>query len=726
MNHPIDRRRLLRTSAAFAAILSAPALGLAQTRPGGAPVAPVRPVTEDLWGTKVTDPYRWMEAETAEWKAYALAQAAYAKSILDAIPGRDALTEAVSHYTGALVAVSAVQVGGDYIFTQVRPANADTFKLYVRKGVHGADRLLIDPDTYAEKASHASLDWWAASPDGSHVVFGTSPGGSEESIARVIVTETGQVLPESIDRTNDASPNWAEDGSGFFYNRLQPGQGPESLDKYKDSAAWFHRLNTDPATDAKVAWRGSSPVVAVTPVDFLIVGTAAGSPLAVLDVVTGVQNEIGLYVADVKDAQRGAPAWRQVCLPADKVTGAAVRGEDIFLLSHAGAPHYQVLHATAAEPNVAHARVVVPESAAVIRGISAARDGVYIQELNAGIGGLRRLGYDGRVTTIALPFAGSIDALYTDTLHDGAWFLLQSWARPTVLCYVGADGAVTQTDIAPQPPIDASQYTSEEVMVPARDGAKVPLSIIYKKGFKRDGRAPLILWAYGAYGITEDPSFIARWLPLLDLGGVFALAHVRGGGELGEDWHLAGKLATKPNTWRDDIDCAEFLIRGRYTSSAKLGIMGGSAGGITVGRFMTERPDLAAVVFDLVGSSNPLRAEFSPNGPPNIPEFGTVTTREGFKALWEMDAYQHVVDGTKYPSVLLTTGLNDPRVSSWEPTKITARLQAANASSNPIILRVETDAGHGIGSTRGQRDRETGDELAFLLWRTGDPRYQPK
>ena len=726
MNRPIDRRTLLGSSAALAATFAAPRSLLAQPDPAGPPAAPIRPVIEELFGVKVTDPYRWMEAEPQEWKDWTLAQAAYARGVLDRIPGRDALVQAVSHYTGAIAAVSAVQVGGDFIFTQVRPANADTFKLFVRKGVHGQDRMLLDPDSYAEKGSHAALDWWAASPDGSHVVFGTSPGGSEKSTARVIVTETGQILPEAIDRTEDASPSWAADGSGFYYNRLQAGVGDDSIDKFKDSACWFHRLSTDPATDAKVLWKGSSPVVAMTDVDFPIVFATPGSPLVGGAVISGVQNEIGLQVSDAAAAQAGRPAWRQVCTPADKVTNFALQGDQIFLLSHAGASNYQVLRATAADPSAAHARIAVPQSAAVIRGFGAARDGLYLQELNAGIGGLRRMSWDGRITTIRLPFAGSIDALTTDSQHDGAWFLLQGWVRPTVLCYVGPDGAVIETDIAPQPPIDISLYTSEELLAPARDGTRVPLSVIYKKGLKRDGSAPLLLWAYGSYGITEDPSFISRWLPLLDLGGVFALAHVRGGGELGEDWHVAGQKLTKANTWRDDIDCAEFLIRQRFTSPNKLAIMGGSAGGITVGRFMTDRPDLAAVVFNLVGASNPLRGEFQPNGPPNIPEFGSVTTQEGFKALWEMDAYQHVRDGMKYPSTMVTTGLNDPRVSSWEPTKMAARLQAANASRNPILLRVETDAGHGIGSTRGQRDRETGDELAFMLWRTGDPHYQPR
>ena len=725
MGHLIDRRRLLGSTAAATATLAAPRLALAQTAPAGPPIARVAPVTETLFGTPVTDRYRWMEAQGPEWKAYVQGQGAYAKAVLDAIPGRDALAKAVSGYTGKVVAVSAVQVGGGAIFTEVRPAGANTFKLYVRNGLHGADRLLIDPDTYAGTGSHASLDWWACSPDGGHVVFGTSPGGSENSTARILVTATGALLPEAIDRTDYASPSWAPDGSGFFYNRLQPGVARDSLDKEKLSACWFHRLNSDPAHDAKVLAKGTDPVVAVADIDFPGVSATPGSDVALGAIISGVQNEAALYAATLSSAVAGAPHWRRICSPEDKVTGGAIRGEEIYLISHNGASHYKLLKTTAAEPSVAHAVTVVPESASVIRNAAAAKDAIYIQDLNAGLGGLRRLAPDGSVTTIAMPFAGSVDGLYADTLHDGAWFLLQGWVRPSVLCRVGPDGVVVQTDIAPRPPVDVSPYTSEEVFATAKDGTRVPLSIVYRRGLKRDGSAPLLLDAYGAYGITADPAFIARWLPLLDLGGVYAVAHVRGGGELGEDWHLAGKKLTKPNTWRDMIAAAEYLIAQHYTSSNKLAIIGGSAGGITVGRFLTERPDLAAVVFSQVGVSNAMRSEFSPNGPPNVPEFGTVTEPEGFKALYEMDAYQHVREGTRYPSVMLTTGLNDPRVSSWEPTKMTARLQAANASRNPILLRIETDAGHGIGSTRSQRDRETADILAFMLWRTGDPRYQP-
>ncbi len=326
-----------------------------------------------------------------------------------------------------------------------------------------------------------------------------------------------------------------------------------------------------------------------------------------------------------------------------------------------------------------------------------------------------------------MPFSGAIaqSAFYANTLQDGVWFPLESWVRPATICHGVAPGTVTRTNLAPQPAIDVSQYTSEEVFVAARDGVHIPLSIVYRKGLKRDGTAPLLLEAYGAYGITLDPYFLSRWLPFLDRGGIFAVAHVRGGGELGEDWHQAGQKAQKFHSWQDTEDCILHLITANYSSHRKAAVIGGSAGGITVGRLLTERPDLAAVVISMVGVSDAMRSEFSPNGPPNIPEFGTVKTEDGFHTLLGMDAYQHVHDGVKYPSGVLTTGLHDPRVSPWEPTKMTARLQAATASHNPVLLRVEADAGHGIGSTRAQRDQETADIAAFILWRTGDPRYQP-
>jgi prolyl oligopeptidase len=253
----------------------------------------------------------------------------------------------------------------------------------------------------------------------------------------------------------------------------------------------------------------------------------------------------------------------------------------------------------------------------------------------------------------------------------------------------------------------------------------VPLSIVHRKDLVRDGKAPLWLMAYGAYSIAMQPRYLAGQLALIEDGGVYAVCHVRGGGEFGEEWHRAGMKATKPNTWRDLIDCAEYLQAHRYGSRATTAIEGGSAGGITVGMAMVERPDLFRVVFSEVGDSNALRAEFETDGEANALEYGSVKTEAGFRALLAADALSHVKDGVAYPAALFTTGLNDPHVAPWQPGKMVARLQKATSGGRPVLLLVDTDAGHGAGPTKLQKDRQTADQMAFLYWQIGKPDYQP-
>jgi prolyl oligopeptidase len=340
---------------------------------------------------------------------------------------------------------------------------------------------------------------------------------------------------------------------------------------------------------------------------------------------------------------------------------------------------------------------------------------------------LRRLPYGGQVQTIALPYDGAVDSLSTDPRDPGAIFSYEGWVHSRAWNYYDPKaGKIIDTGILPPSPVDASAYASEEVTAKSYDGTEVPLSIVHRKDIKLDGSNPALIWGYGAYGISQPPSFAPRWFALLEQGGIWPICHVRGGGEYGEDWHLAGQKLTKPNSWKDLIACAEYLVDKGYTAPGKIGIDGGSAGGILVGRAMTARPDLFRVVLDEVGVSDALRSEFTENGPPNIPEFGTVTTEDGFKALYEMDAIQHVTPGTAYPAVMLTTGINDPRVPSWESAKMGAVLQADSSSDRPVLVRVDYDAGHGIGSTRVQRDHELADKLAFFLWQTGVPAFQPK
>ena len=722
----LDRRHLLASAAAVGATAAAPSFAWADA-PAGPPTASVRPVTETLHGVTVTDPYRWMEnPQDPEWMPYLMGQNAYARAVLGKIPGRDALADKISAVSGKVAAVSAVQPAGGLIFSEIRPAGANTFKLYVRQGAAGQDRLLLDPDTLASEGTHYSIDYWVPSPDGRYVAIATSPAGSENSVLRFMETATGKMLPEAIDRAQFGAVSWLADGSGLFLNRLKEGTKHGDPDHYSDSVAWLHRLNTDPTGDVKVLAKGMDPVVTMADIDTPAVLTQTGIDGAFGVVQSGVHNEIELYASPLPAAITGKAAWTPIGKRADNVTGAALVGDHLYLLSHDQAPRFKLLKTPLANPSLAGAAVAVAEGPAVLKALGTARDGLYVLGLNAGIGEVFRLGADGQKTAMRLPYPGAIAFVATDPLADGCWFFLDSWVKPAVLCFGAPDGTVTVTDIAPKPDIDVSPYESREVMIKARDGTEVPLSIIYAKGTPRNGQAPAYLTAYGAYGLDIDPGFIPRMLPWLDLGGVYAVAHVRGGGELGDAWHTGGQKLTKPNTWRDCIDCAEWLIKEGWTRSGKLAVEGTSAGGIMIGRFLTERPDLLAVAIVRVGDSNALRAEFMEAGPANVPEFGTVADPDGFKGLAEMDALSHVKDGVRYPAVLLTTGVNDPRVAPWEPGKFTARLQAATASGKPVILRVETDAGHGIGSTRKQRDDETADTYAFILWQIGDPRFQPK
>jgi prolyl oligopeptidase len=454
------------------------------------------------------------------------------------------------------------------------------------------------------------------------------------------------------------------------------------------------------------------------------VACAPGSTWAVLGLYGGVRRQNPLFVAPLADAVAGKAQWKPVCRIEDEVVGFAFDAHDLYLLTTLGAENAKVLRTPLAQARYAEATPVVPEGPKVIEGMSLARDGLYLMDLDGGYHSVRKLGRDGQLTDVPLPWEGSIVGLNSNGSEDGCWLDGTGWLLPyTTFRHLPASGnAPARTEragLAPPAALDLSGYEAHRSFATARDGTKVPLSIVAKKGLKRDGRNPALVQAYGSYQITTGPAFSPRFLALLERGAVLAVAHVRGGGEYGKRWWKGGQKLNKPNTWRDLIDCCETLVREGWTSKAMLSIQGGSAGGITVGMALTERPDLFAGVISNVGVSNALRAEFGQNGPPNIDEFGTVTERDGFLALKAMDALLNVRDGTRYPAVLLTVGMTDPRVEAWQGGKMAARLQHATKSGQPVLLRVEFDAGHGLGSTRSQLDDERADEYAFVLWRAG-------
>jgi prolyl oligopeptidase len=416
---------------------------------------------------------------------------------------------------------------------------------------------------------------------------------------------------------------------------------------------------------------------------------------------------------------RGKAKWTQATTFADEVTDFNLQGDDLYLLSNHQHPRGRLLKTSASAPALGNAQEAVPESTLVLESVTRAKDGLYIRAMDGGISKLQRLGTDGKVVDITLPFEGTLRTVDTDSGAEGALVILTGWLQPIGIWSVDASGKLADTGITPKPAIDVSAYTAERRFASARDGTQIPYTLIYKKGLKLDGKNPAFISAYGSYGAPAYmPSFAGRTLALVDQGGIVGYANVRGGGEFGREWHRAGQLENKPNTWRDLIAVCEDMQAKGYTSPAYQAIGGRSAGGITMGRALEERPDLFAAVVSGVGWHNPLRYVAEQNGYGEEPEWGAIADPAGFKALKSIDSYQQVVDGTKYPAILLTTGVTDPRVAPFHPAKMAARLQTATASGKPVLLRVDFDAGHGMGSTRAQQDAEAADTYAFILSQT--------
>lgn len=707
-----------------------PALALAQ------PVAPVRPVEDDYFGTKVSDPYRYLEnLRDPEVQAWMKGQAEHAKSVLGSLSGRDALLQRMLQLEASVPAKSGgiFRLANGRIFYRKREASDDAWKLCTRASADAPEVLLVDPNALRATTGKAhALNYFTPSWDGRHVVFGVSQSGSEDASVQIMEVATKRLVDAPITRCQYPQASWLPDGRSFVYTRLQalaPSAPP--TEKYQRARVYLHRLGTDPETDQPVAGFEVSPSMPVEPIagTYVTIDPAGKWMIALVTRLT--ENEMTLYVAPVAALAARPIAWRQICSVPDEITGWAVRGDDIYLLSHKNAPRFRLLKTSLREPSVAEAEVVLAEQPkAILRNLTVARDALYLELSEGGQSRIWRLGYGARdqATPLTLPLAGGAYVGTSDPRLDGALLQLSAWAAfQRTYVYDPKKRATRRLVLTPAGPYDSpGDLMAEEVQVSSHDGTMVPLSIIRRKDLRRDGSNPTLVIGYGSYGAVTDPFFEHYTYAWLERGGIIAHAHVRGGGENGEAWYRAGQKASKPNTWKDFIACAEYLVREKYTTPARLAGSGTSAGGILIGRAMTERPDLFGAVVPRVGCLNAVRMETTANGVPNIPEFGSCATEAGFQALYEMDALHHVRDGVRYPATLLTHGANDPRVEPWQSGKFAARLQAATASGRPVLFRVDYDSGHGVGATKTQRLQEWADIYSFLFWQFGLKAFQPE
>jgi len=688
------------------------------------PVARVDVVQEERFGIALADPYRWMEdADSEEMREWLSGQAAYAASVLARLPGRDGLLARVTELTAGVTRRPSVKLAGDRMFF-LQEVGGGSAALVVDDG--RARRVLLDP-AVLPGPEYSSLDWFVPSPDGRLVACGVSQGGSEQSTLRVVDADTGQLREDAVPGTFHGAVSWVPDQDALVCHRyLVPPPGTPPQQRRLGSRACLHQLGTPAADDLVVLARGVSATVPMAPLDRPFVLTPSGSDWMIAIVshsslagpIGEEMSDSSLYVAPRAGlADPPACPWERVAGPADGVTAIAVRGGDLYLVTHRDSPRSRVLKLPLAEPDLAAATVVLPGGERAVAGVRVVGDQLLVHERDAGMSRIRRVPVAGSAPQeVPLPVDGAIERWTAHPDRPEAFITLGSWTQcPRVYRYDGLAGTVSDTGWLPPATADFSDIVTSDLRVPARDGTPIPLRVVHRKGLMLDGASPAILSGYGSYGYVRTRLFEPEMLAWYERGGVYAYAGLRGGGEYGREWHQAGLGPHKENTITDFIDSAEYLITRGYTSPERLAGEGSSAGGIPVGGALVRRPDLWAAMIMQVPATNSTRFEFSENGPINVPEMGSVSTESGMRDLLITDCYLRVEDGVRYPAVLITAGLNDPRLAVWQPAKMAARLQAATASGRPVLLRVDPHAGHGQGSTQTQRNELTADILAFLM-----------
>jgi prolyl oligopeptidase len=725
-------------NAALSLLLLLPTLLHAQSAPsaiGKPPVAASKPVVDDYFGTKVTDPYRWMEAGSSDPALldYLKAQNDYTKSVLAplAIP-RNKLLARLREIDNGVPLVNSPTRAGSWLFFLRTDPGARAGSLMVRDS-KGAIRTLLDPERFSAKGVHAAIDYFVPSPDGVRVVVGASLGGSENSTIHVVETATGLLLPDAITRTQYASPSWRDDGESFYYARLQalPPNAPATA-LYENEKTFLHVLGTDPEKDPAVLGTGVSSKLDLPVAGFTAVFTAPLSPFVIGLATAGTTDPGEFYLAPAASASGPATPWQKIVPREAQVSTLesplVLKGSTLYLVVQKDAPNRRLIALDLKRPDINTARVLIPESDVIVENIYGAQDALYVTERSAGKFRLVRVNYDGPANPreIRLPYDGTIASVDAQERKRGVLFALGAWTKAkTLFAYDPATNQSTDTGIMPPDPAENPRIEAREVMIPSTDSTQVPLSIVCRKDIRLNGSNPTILQGYGAYADSIDPAFDTRTIVWVERGGVMAFVHARGGGELGEKWHLAGQKATKQHTIDDMVAAARYLIEQKYSSPDHLAPLGTSAGGITVGGAIVQHPELFAAAVDNVGDTDSLRSQYTEGGAANVPEFGNIHVKEDFPFIYAMSAYEHIVPGTKYPAVFGITGVNDPRVPSWEIAKFISALQVATSGARPIVMRVDFDAGHGLGSSRTQREETFADAWSFLLWQLGDPEFQP-
>ncbi len=692
----------------LATALCTPAAG----RPKCPPPTEKRPVVDTYHGVAVTDDYRWLE----DWsdpavKAWSEAQNACTRATLDALPGRDALrarfTELMS---GSSPSFRGLRIAGGTLFAEkAQPPKQQPFLVTLASPDDPSSaKVVLDPNALDARGITA-IDWYVPSPDGRLVAVSLSVGGSEDGTLHVVDVATGKFVYEAIARvqegTGGGSMAWDKDGKGFHYTRYpRAGERPEADENFYQQV-YHHVLGTPESQDTYSIGK-DWPRIA----EGVLTRSDDGAYL-LATVANGDGGEFAFYL------QGAAGTWARIADFKDKVVAAEFGpAGDLYLLSLKDAPRGKVLRLPAGETDLRKAALVVPESVAVIEGLQPTESRLYVLDLLGGPSRLRIFDPSGKdLGTVPVPPVSSVGGLLR-TGKDGLLFHSVSYLEPGAwFRYDAASGKVVKTGLVQVSPADFSDTEVVQLLATSKDGTKIPLIVLQRKGTKLDGGNPALLTGYGGFGISEMPGFSAARRAWLEHGGVWAIASLRGGGDFGEEWHDAGKLLKKQNVFDDFFACARALVDQGYTRPERLAITGGSNGGLLMGAELTQHPGLFKAVVSHVGIYDMLRVELSTNGAFNVTEYGTVKVPEQFRALYGYSPYHAVRKGVAYPASLFLTGANDPRVDPMQSRKFVAALQAANKAKTPILLRTNAKAGHGLDMALSERIEENVDVYAFLF-----------
>ena len=672
---------------------------------------PKKPVTDEYNGVKVEDDYQWLENDTdPAVKTWSDVQNQRTRAYIDKLPDRAAIEKQLTEWFA--------KTSPSYSGLMSRPGTLFAMKFQPPKQQQmlvtlasaddpKSEKMVLDPNALDAKGTTA-IDWFEPSGDGKYVAISISKGGSEDGTLQIYETATGKSLPDSIGHvqypTAGGSAAWNADGSGIYYTRFpRKGERPDAdLNFYQE--IYFHKLGTADTEDTYSLGKDFPRIAEIK------LEASRDGKYILATVANGDGGDFAHYLLG-SDGN-----WKQITQFSDQIKAARLgRDHALYLLSRAGAPRGKILRFSIDNPELASATTILAQSDAVIQSIQVTGDALYVADVLGGPSQLRRFDLDGRgETAIPIPKISALSEM--ESLEDNSLLFRDvSYTEPAAWFHLKGNGAPVRTALINTTPVSFADIEVTREFAPSKDGTKVPLNIIRRKGTKPDGNNPTLLYGYGGYGISMSPSFDFTRRVWFDRGGVFVVANIRGGGEFGEDWHKAGNLTKKQNVFDDFAAAADYVTKQKWTRPEKLAILGGSNGGLLMGAMLTQHPDLFRAVVSAVGIYDMLRVELAPNGAFNVTEFGTVKDPEEFKALYAYSPYHRVVDGTKYPSILMMTGANDGRVAPYHSRKMVARLDQANKSNNPILLRTSSSAGHGIGTALSERIKQLADEYSFLF-----------